>query len=86
MYQLIVNFTALFLSIIGSYIGISTPITIIQMLWLNMIMDTFAGLAFSYEAPLKEYMQEKPKAKNEKIMNKYMLNQIMVNGIYQQMA
>ncbi|MBE6147999.1 MAG: calcium-translocating P-type ATPase, PMCA-type [Firmicutes bacterium] len=82
IYQLTVNTCALFLSIVGTLIGISTPITIIQMLWLNMIMDTFAGLAFSYEAPLKEYMEEVPKAKDEKIMNKYMLNQIVVNGLY----
>jgi len=82
IYQLTVNTCALFLSIVGTLIGISTPITIIQMLWLNMIMDTFAGLAFSYEAPLPEYMEEKPKAKDEKIMNKYMLNQIVINGLY----
>lgn len=82
VYQLTVNTCALFLSIVGTLIGISTPITIIQMLWLNMIMDTFAGLAFSYEVPLKEYMDEKPKPKDEKIMNKYMLNQIIVNGLY----
>ncbi len=81
-YQLTVNFTALFLSIIGSYIGVSTPITIIQMLWLNMIMDTFSGLAFSYEAPLKYYMQESPKKKNEPIINKYMYSQIIINSIY----
>jgi len=81
VYQLTVNTCALFLSIVGTLIGIATPITIIQMLWLNMIMDTFAGLAFSYEAPLKEYMTEKPKSKNEKIMNKYMFNQILVNGL-----
>ena len=82
VYQLTVNTCALLLSVIGTLIGIATPITIIQMLWLNMIMDTFAGLAFSYEAPLKEYMNEKPKDKNERILNKYMLNQIVVNGIY----
>ncbi|MBQ6841103.1 MAG: calcium-translocating P-type ATPase, PMCA-type [Bacilli bacterium] len=82
IYQLTVNTCALFLSIVGTLIGIVTPITIIQMLWLNMIMDTFAGLAFSYEAPLKEYMEEIPKSKNEKIMNKYMLNQIVINGLY----
>ena len=81
IYQLTVNVCALFLSVFGVLIGISTPITIIQMLWLNMIMDTFAGLAFSYEPPLEEYMFEKPKRKDEKIMNKYMLNQICVNGI-----
>ena len=52
------------------------------MLWLNMIMDTFAGLAFSYEPPLKEYLNEKPKTKDEVILNKYMFNQIIVNGTY----
>ena len=82
VYQLTVNTCALFLSIVGTLIGVTTPITIIQMLWLNMIMDTFAGLAFSYEAPLKEYMDERPKDKSEKIMNQYMFNQIVVNGLY----
>ena len=82
MYQLTVNICALFLSIIGTLIGITTPITIIQMLWLNMIMDTFAGLAFSYEDADKNYMKEKPKSKNEKIMSSYMINQIVVNGLY----
>ncbi len=81
-YQLTVNMTALFLSIIGSYIGVSTPITIIQMLWLNMIMDTFSGLAFSYEAPLKYYMNHQPKKKNEPIINKYMYSQIIINSLY----
>ncbi len=82
IYQLTVNICALILSIVGVLLGISTPITIIQMLWLNMIMDTFAGLAFSYEPPLKEYLNELPKSKDEVILNKYMLNQIIVNGAY----
>ncbi len=82
IYQLTVNMCALVLSIIGSFIGVATPITIIQMLWLNMIMDTFAGLAFSFESPLKEYMEEHPKKKDEAIMNKYMYNQIIITGIY----
>lgn len=47
-----------------------------------MVMDTFAGLAFSYEPALLEYMDEKPKKRNEKIINHYMLNQIVYNGIY----
>ncbi|MBE6156805.1 MAG: calcium-translocating P-type ATPase, PMCA-type [Firmicutes bacterium] len=82
IYQLTVNMTALFLSIVGSYIGVSTPITIIQMLWLNMIMDTFAGLAFSYEAPLKYYMEHKPKKIDEPIINKYMYSEILFTGLY----
>lgn len=47
-----------------------------------MIMDTFAGLAFSYEPALSEYMKELPKKKDEKIINKYMVNQILVTGLY----
>lgn len=81
-YQLTVNCCALFLSIVGTLVGIATPITIIQMLWLNMIMDTFAGLAFSYEPPLPEYMDEKPKKSTEPIMNRYMFNEVFVNGLY----
>ena len=82
VYQLTVNMTALFLSVVGSFIGVSTPITIIQMLWLNMIMDTFSGLAFSYEPPLKYYMKNKPKIINEPIINKYMYSQIIIMGLY----
>lgn len=82
IFQLSVNVCAVLLSVIGPYIGILSPITIIQMLWINMVMDTFAGLAFSYEPALLEYMDEKPKRRDEKIINKYMFNQIVYNGIY----
>ena len=82
IYQLTVNCCALVLSIVGPIIGISTPITVVQMLWINMIMDTLAGLAFSYEAPLKEYLMEKPKKRDEAIINKYMYAQIILAGIY----
>ena len=82
IFQLTVNFCAISLSIIGPFIGVNTPITVIQMLWVNMVMDTFAGLAFSYEPPLLEYMDEQPKEKNESILNKYMINQIVTMGLY----
>ena len=80
--QLTVNLCALSLSVIGPFINIEMPITVIQMLWINMVMDTFAGLAFSFEPPLKEYMNEYPKKKDESIINKYMINQIFLTGIY----
>lgn len=80
--QLTINLCALSLSIIGPFIGIEMPITVIQMLWINMVMDTLAGVAFSFEPPLKEYMNEKPKRKDESIINKYMINEILVTGIY----
>lgn len=82
IFQLSVNVCAVFLSIIGPFIGILSPITIIQMLWINMVMDTLAGLAFSFEPALLEYMEEKPKKRNEKIINSYMINQIFFTGIY----
>ena len=82
IFQLSVNICAVLLSIIGPFIGILSPITIIQMLWINMVMDTLAGLAFSYEPSLDEYMEEPPKKRNEKIINKYMTNQILFNGLY----
>lgn len=47
-----------------------------------MVMDTLAGLAFAYEPPLKEYMTELPKNKKEGIINGYMLNEILITGIY----
>ena len=82
IFQLTINLCAVSLSIVGPFIGVDTPVTVIQMLWINMIMDTLAGIAFSYEPPLKSYMQEKPKPKNEKIMNSYMYSEIIFTGIY----
>lgn len=82
IFQLTVNICALTISIIGPFINIESPITVVQMLWINMVMDTLAGLAFSYEPPLIEYMEEKPKQKTEKILNKYMINEIVITGLY----
>ena len=82
IFQLTMNICAMSLSIIGPFIGISTPVTVMQMLWINMIMDTLAGLAFAYEEPLLSYMDEKPKSKNEPIINKYMYEEILFTGLY----
>ena len=82
MFQLSVNFFSVLLSIIGPFIGVLSPITVIQVLWVNMVMDTFAGLAFSFEPAVIEYMKELPKKKNENIINKYMINQIFFDGLY----
>ncbi len=82
IFQLTMNLIALFLSIVGPLLGISTPITIMQMLWLNMIMDTLAGLAYSYEYPIKRYMKERPIKKDEAILNKYMYSAILLISVY----
>ena len=80
--QLTINLCAISLSFIGPFIGIDTPVTVIQMLWINMVMDTLTGLAFSFEPALLEYMKEKPKNKDESIINNYMLGQIFFTGLY----
>lgn len=82
VFQLTMNFIALFLSIFGPFIGVTSPVTVMQMLWINMIMDTLAGLAYSYEAPMKRYMEEKPIKKDEPILNRYMYGSILVIGVY----
>lgn len=82
IFQLTMNFCALALSIVGPIIGITSPVTVMQMLWINMIMDTLAGLAYSYEAPLKRYMTESIIRKDEPILNKYMYQAILLTGLY----
>lgn len=82
VFQLTMNFCAVGVSIIAPFIGIESPVTVIQMLWINIIMDTLAGLAFAGEAPLREYMEEPPKRRDEPIINKYMYNQIGTMSVF----
>ena len=81
-FQLIMNLAACGITLIGPYFGIDTPITIIQMLWVNIIMDTLGGLAFAGEAPLGYYMLEKPKKREEPILSRTMLSHVALNGLY----
>ncbi|MBR6051033.1 MAG: HAD-IC family P-type ATPase, partial [Clostridia bacterium] len=80
-YQLMMNLCALGVSLIGPFVGIDAPITVIQMLWVNIIMDTLGGLAFAGEIPLAEYMRRPPVVRNEKILNAGMTGQILYLGI-----
>ena len=82
IFQLTMNLCAVGVSVIGPLIGIDTPVTVVQMLWVNIIMDTLAGLAFAGEPPLKEYMNEEPKRRADPIINRYMLTQICFTGLY----
>ena len=81
-FQLTMNFAACGVSLLGQFVGVDTPITIIQMLWVNIIMDTLGGLAFAGEPPLSYYMHEKPKRRDEQILSGEMLHQIFITGAY----
>lgn len=76
--QLIMNFCAVGISIIGPFIGVDAPVTVIQMLWINLIMDTLGGLAFAGEAPMEYYMKEKPKRRDEPILTRALAARIGV--------
>ena len=80
--QLTMNFCAVGVTMICPFLGFESPVTVVQMLWINMIMDTLGGLAFAGEAALPEYMKEPPKRRDEPILNGYMLNQIGFLGAF----
>jgi magnesium-transporting ATPase (P-type) len=77
-----INFCAMAVSVIAPVLNIDTPITVVQMLWLNLVMDTLAGLAFGGERSRAEYMREPPKKRGEPIINRYMWRQILVVSLY----
>ena len=82
LFQLTMNLSAVGICLIGPFIGVEEPVTVTQMLWVNMIMDTLGGLAFSGEPPLKEYMSQLPKSRDEKLITGTMLNQILLSGLF----
>ena len=82
VFQLTMNLSAVGISLIGPFIGVENPVTITQMLWVNIIMDTLGALAFASEPPRKRYMLQKPKPRDEKLLSKEMAYRILINGAY----
>ncbi|MBE6690467.1 MAG: calcium-translocating P-type ATPase, PMCA-type [Ruminococcaceae bacterium] len=80
--QLIMNFCAVGISIIGPFIGFDAPVTVVQMLWINLIMDTLGGLAFAGEAPMPYYMKEQPKKREEPILTRALAVRIAVLTLF----
>lgn len=74
--QLIINFTAMAVSMAGPFIGIDDPITVVQMLWINIVMDTLGGLAFAGEYADKRLLREKPIKRDEPVLNKVTISKI----------
>ena len=82
VFQLIMNLSAVGVSMLGPLFHIPNPVTVIQMLWVNIIMDTLGSLAFAGEAPLAEYMRRPPVARGASILNGKMLRQILFSATY----
>ena len=79
-FQLIVNVAALLLVLCGAFIGTEMPLTITQILWVNLIMDTFAAMALASLPPSREVMEEKPRAADAFIITRPMIRGILTVG------
>ena len=79
-FQLVVNVTALLLVLFGAFIGTEMPLTITQILWVNLIMDTFAAMALASLPPSREVMREKPRNQEAFIISRHMMRGIAVIG------
>ena len=79
-FQLVVNVTALLLVLFGSFIGTELPLTITQILWINLIMDTFAAMALASLPPSREVLEEQPRNQQAFIISRAMFRGIAVIG------
>lgn len=79
-FQLVVNVAALLLVLFGSFIGTELPLTITQILWINLIMDTFAAMALASLPPSREVLEEQPRNQQAFIISRAMFRGIAVIG------
>lgn len=82
LFQMTVNVAACLIVAIGAFIGTESPLTVTQMLWVNLIMDTFAALALASLPPTKTVMNEKPRSVNKHILKGMGANILGVGGIF----
>lgn len=80
VFQLTINFVALFIVLLGSLVGTTLPLTVTQMLWVNLIMDTFAALALASIPPSESVMKEKPRKSTDFIITRSMRYYILGMG------
>lgn len=82
VFQSTINLASTVIVFMGPILGFDFPLTLIQLLWVNLVMDTLAALAFGGETPLPRYMQEKPIQRSAPIISLYMWTSIIFNGLY----
>lgn len=82
IFQLTVNVSAILLAFLGPFMGYDLPLTVIQLLWINLIMDSLAALAFAGEAAVERYMHEAPISRGEHLITADMWASVFVNGLF----
>ncbi len=81
LFQLTINFAAIAILFVGSLLGTEMPLTVVQILWVNLIMDTFAAMALASLPPEEEVMREKPRPRNQFIITRPMATSIFGYGV-----
>lgn len=82
LFQLTVNVTACLLVLSGSFMGTESPLTVTQMLWINLIMDTFAAMALASLPPSAKVMKDAPRNRHDFIINREMTGEIVGVGCF----
>ena len=82
IFQLTVNVSTVFTAVLGALFGWTEVFTIVQILWINMIMDTLAAIAFGQEPARESYMKESPVSRSANILNAYLKSAILVGGVF----
>ena len=83
LFQMTVNVAACFIVLFGAFMGMQSPLTVTQMLWVNLIMDTFAAMALASLPPSQSVMKEKPRSREAFIINRPMWKSIIgVGGVF----
>lgn len=80
IFQLTINVAAVLISFICPLLDLASPLNVIQILWVNLVMDTLAALAFGGEPALSRFMKEKPKKRTEHIISRNMMSEIIVGA------
>ena len=81
LFQLTINIVAIAVILFGSLTGREMPLTVVQMLWVNLIMDTFAAMAMASLPPRKEVMQERPRAREAFIISGAMARELLLGSL-----
>ena len=82
IFQLTVNISTLLMNIIAPILGWTEPFSIVQILWINLIMDTLAAMAFGGEPILNRYMNEKPALRKDNILTTYIKSAIGTSSVF----
>lgn len=82
LFQMTINICACLIVLAGAFMGLDTPLNVTQMLWVNLIMDTFAAMALSSLPPDSRVMNDRPRSRNSHIIDRQMMKRMLAVGLF----